>query len=379
MNKTVSIVRCAAYRDKEVLEAVIRSVDLLGGIERFVKKGERILVKPNLLAAKPVETAVTTHPAFVKAVILLVKEAGATPVVGDSPGMGSAQKVAQKSGIMDVCKETGTELIELKELVIAENPKGHTFRRLDVSKEALGFDGIINLPKLKTHVQMYLTLGVKNMFGCVPGKLKPQWHLSAGVDSKDFAGMLLDLYNFLSPRLTVIDGIIAMEGNGPGSGDPRALGLVFASENAVAMDTVITRVLGAKSENVPILKAAIKRGLKEADISNVAVRGESMESVMVHGFRFPPLTGVNFADKLPYFLDRHLRKALTARPHIERAKCTLCKVCVEVCPADVMSKSGQTIDINYDRCIRCYCCQEMCPQGAITPREGWLKRVIPGL
>lgn len=379
MKKTVAIVRCGAYKDTDVLEAVKKSIGLLGGIDRFVKKGERILVKPNLLAAKPVETAVTTHPAFVKAVILLIKEAGATPVVGDSPGMGSAQKVAQKSGILDICRETGAELIELKELVVAENPGGHTFRRLEVSKEALGFDGIINLPKLKTHVQMYLTLGVKNMFGCVPGKLKPQWHLSSGVDSKDFAGMLLDLYYFLSPRLTIMDGIVAMEGNGPGSGDPRALGLVFASENAVAMDTVIARVLGCKASSVPILKAAIGRGLKESDISNIAVCGESMESVLVHGFRFPPLTGVNFADKLPYFLDRHLRKALTSRPHIDKVKCSLCKVCVEVCPPEVMSKSGQMIDINYDRCIRCYCCQEMCPQGAITAREGWLKRAIPGL
>ena len=378
MKKTVAIVRCGSYAEKEVFEGVKKGIDLLGGIERFVKRGERILVKPNLLAARPADAAVTTHPAVVRAVILILKEAGAIPAVGDSPGMGSALRAAQKSGILDVCKETGAELVELSTPVIAENPQGHTFKRLEVAKEALAFDGIVNLPKLKTHVQMFLTLGVKNMFGCVPGKLKPQWHLSAGVESGAFAGMLLDLYYFLNPRLSIMDGIVAMEGNGPASGEARKVGLIFASDNAVSMDVIIARVLGCKPERVPILKAAGDRGLKEAAPSNIAVCGEGVEAVRVHGFRFPPLASVNFAGSLPYFLDRRLRKALTSRPHVEHGKCTLCSVCVEVCPAEVMSRS-EKIDINYDRCIRCYCCQEMCPQGAITAREGWLKRIIPGL
>ncbi|HAO94174.1 MAG: hypothetical protein A2X99_04615 [Deltaproteobacteria bacterium GWB2_55_19] len=372
----VSITRCTSYEIQEVYRAVKESIDLLGGMDRFVSMGERILLKPNLLAGKPPETAVTTHPEVVRVLIRLVKEAGGVPVVGDSPGLGAAMKVADKCGVGPVCREEGVELVDLKTLVVAENPGGRTFKRLEVAKEALDCDGIINIPKLKTHAQMFLTLGVKNLFGCVPGKLKPQWHLSAGVESSHFAAMLLDLYAFLHPRLTVMDGVVGMEGNGPGAGDPRKIGLVFAGADAVALDTVAATVLGAHPHDLPLLKAAAIRGLN-TDINGIEVLGEEISNVKVHGFKFAPLVSLNFADRLPHFLDRRLRRALTSRPSVERAKCTLCNICVQVCPAEVMTKT-ERIGIDYDRCIRCYCCQEMCPEGAIAPVDGWLKRLIPG-
>ncbi|MDO8426569.1 MAG: DUF362 domain-containing protein [Deltaproteobacteria bacterium] len=374
----VSITRCGSYAEGSVQKALRENIDALGGVESFVKKGEEILIKPNLLSGKPPEAAVTTHPSVVKAMILLIKDAGARPYVGDSPGLGTARKAAEKCGILEVCRQTQTELIEFKELVFAENPEGHTFKRLEVAKEVLSFDGIINLPKLKTHAQMYLTLGVKNMFGCVPGKLKPQWHLSAGVDSMDFASMLLDLYMFLKPRLTVIDGIVSMEGNGPGSGTPRHTNLIFSGADCISLDTVIAEALGAKPESIPILKAARLRGMKGALLKNIEVVGEKIEEIRVKDFVFPPLLSVNFASSLPCFIDKRIRKALTSRPHVREEDCNLCSICVEVCPADVMEKTGRII-IDYDRCIRCYCCQEMCPKGAIAPKEGWLKKIIPGM
>src|SRR3990170_873835 len=181
MKPDVVITKCGDYKNEEAYRAIKGAVDLLGGIGAFVKKGERILLKPTLLSAKPSEAAVTTHPAVVRAVIQLVQEAGATPVVGDSPGIGSAEKVAQKCGIAAVAKEFGVEIINLAASTSIENPNGKTFKRLELSKEAIEVDGIINLPKLKTHAQMFLTLGVKNMFGCVVGARKPQWHMAAGV------------------------------------------------------------------------------------------------------------------------------------------------------------------------------------------------------
>ena len=377
MAPSVSITKCSTYGTDEVESAVGRAVELAGGMGRFVKKGERILLKPNLLSAKPSEKAVTTPPEVVRAIIGLVRRAGATPVVGDSPGLGSALKVARRCGVLDVCVQTNTPLVDLKTLVIVENPGGHTFKRLEIAREALEFDGIINIPKVKTHAQMYLTLGVKNLFGCVPGKRKPQWHLSAGVDGLQFASMLLDLAAFLSPRLTIADGIVAMEGNGPGSGDPRELGLVFCSADCLAMDAVIAGVLGADPQKTPILRAALSRGLTSARAGNITVTGEDIEGVRVSDFRFPPPLNVNFASSLPDFLDKRIRKALTSRPHIDPRACNLCRVCVKVCPAGVMTAGGR-IRIDYDMCIRCYCCQEMCPQGAISARDGWLKRLIPG-
>jgi uncharacterized protein (DUF362 family)/Pyruvate/2-oxoacid:ferredoxin oxidoreductase delta subunit len=375
MNPKVSILKCTGYGYEEVYNAVKKATDLLGGIGKFVKKGERILVKPNLLSSKPPEAAVTTHPSVVKAVLLLVQQAGAVPVVGDSPGIGSGSKVAEKCGVMDVCRETGTEFVDLKTPVLVENPNGRTFKRLEVAKEALEVDGIINLPKLKTHAQMFLTLGVKNIFGCVPGKLKAQLHLSAGVDTVSFAGMILDLYLFLRPRLTVMDGIVAMEGNGPGSGDPKALGLLFASRDAVAMDRVVTEILGARYNDSPVLRCAREVGLLGAELARIDVVGEEVRNVRVSGFRFPPLVSTNFTANLPYFIDRRIRSALTSRPYITTKKCTVCGVCVDVCPAGVMDK-GTQIMIDYDNCIMCFCCQETCPEMAISVRQGWLKKVL---
>lgn len=373
----VAIKRCASYERAAVLRAVTDAVRLLGGMDRLVTRGSRVLVKPNLLAPKPPEAAVTTHPEVVRAVLSLLKDSGALPVVGDSPGLGSASKAAEKSGILEVCREMGVELIELKELVVADNPGGRTFKRLEVAREALEAGCIINVPKLKTHAQMYLTMAVKNMFGCVPGKLKAQWHLSAGVESRHFASMLLELCLFLSPKLSIMDAVEAMEGNGPGSGDPTRLCLIFAGQDPVALDAVAAEVVGASARDVPLLKAAIDAGLPGAVASGRVVLGEPIEAVRTHGFRFPPLVSTNFTERLPWFLDRPIRKALTARPHIADNKCTLCGVCVGVCPAGVMEAANR-VEIDYDRCIRCYCCQEMCPKGAISSKDGWLKRLIPG-
>lgn len=376
-NPTVSIIRSNEYGET-VYNKVKEAVDLLGGISKFVGKGERILVKPNLLIDKPPEAAVTTHPYIVAATIRLVQEAGATPVVGDSPCIKSAAKVAKGAGILDVCNKAGVELIEFTENVAVDNPDGHLYRRLEIAKEVLAFDGIINVAKLKTHAQMYLTLGIKNLFGCVAGKAKPQWHLSAGTDSQAFAAMLLDLHLFLNPRLNIMDGIVGMEGNGPGSGTPVNIGLLLASADAVAMDTVITELLGADPLAPPIQRVASGWELPGSKLRQITVAGEKVSDVKVARFAFPPLMHTNFADKLPYFIDRRLRKAITTRPHVEHDKCVLCNKCVNICPPAIMS-SAKKIKIEYAECIRCFCCQEACPTGAILPKDGWLKKIIPGL
>lgn len=375
MNPRVSILKCKGYAADEVYNAVKRATELLGGVENFVRPGERILVKPNLLSGKPPGAAVSTHPSVVKAVIRLVREAGAEPVVGDSPGFGNASRVAEKCGIMEVLRETATEFVDLKTPVRVENPEGLTFKRLEVAKEALEADGIINLPKLKTHAQMFLTMGVKNLFGCVPGKLKAQLHLTAGVDPLSFAGMLLDLYFLLRPRLTIMDAIVAMEGNGPASGEPRGLGLLFASADAVSMDCVAAGLLGAACDDLPVLRRAREAGLRE-EPARIEVLGEAPPDVRVSGFRFPPISSTNFAANLPGFIERRIRKALTTRPRVSGEKCTLCGVCVEACAAGVMEMGGR-IMIDYDKCIRCYCCQELCPEGAISVKKGWLLGVLP--
>ncbi len=378
MNQKVSIQSSSDYDFGNVKGAIARSIDALNGMSCFVREGERILIKPNILAGKPAEAAVTTHPAVVKAVIELVKEAGATPVVGDSPGLGSAHGAGKKCGILGVCEETGTEFVDLKTLLLVENPEGRTFKRLEIAREALNVDGIINLPKLKTHGQMLLTLSIKNLFGCVPGKRKPQWHLTAGVDTDSFAGMILDLFTFLKPRLNIIDGVVGMEGNGPAGGEPRQIGMILASPDGAALDRVICEIVGADYKDVPILKKAVEEGFAPENVSEIEILGAELKDIRIKNFKLPPLVNVNFAAFLPEFLDKKVRRAMTSRPNIIDKNCTLCNVCVEVCPAEVMTKL-EHIDIDYDNCIRCYCCQEMCPDGAIDVKDGWLKKILPGL
>jgi len=378
MNHSVSLKKCSGYNSLEAYNSVKDAIELLGGMDSFISRGERILLKPNLLTAKPVDSAVTTHPSVVRALIRLVKEAGATPFVGDSPAIGKPGKVAKRCGIMEVCAEEDVEFIGFDSAVNVDNPEGHIFKRLEVARAVMEADGIINIPKLKTHAQMLLTMGVKNLFGCVPGKRKPQWHLSAGADTLYFADMMLDLYLFIRPRLTVMDAVVAMEGNGPASGDPRPIGLIAASNEAIALDAICAHILGVSAEDVPILTAAKNRGLTEAEFENAEVLGDDMSLFKVADFKLPPLVHTRFTEGLPYFIGSRLRKSLTVRPHIIESRCTHCDLCVGVCPARIM-ESYKKIKIDYDQCIRCFCCQEMCPNEAITAKAGWLKKIIPGL
>src|SRR3990172_2744264 len=274
MSKVV-LKRCPDYDIERVYQSIAESIELLGGISSFINKGERVLLKPNLLSAKPIEKAVTTHPAVIEAVIRIVKDAGANPFIGDSPGIGSAGQVAAKSGIKEVAERCGVDIVNLSDGVLIENDKGKVFKRFDVSRMAFEADAIINIPKLKTHAMMTMTLGVKNLFGCVPGKRKVSWHFEAGHDKMAFAKMLVELYTLLSPSLTILDGIVGMEGDGPGSGSPREMGIVAASGDAVALDLVVSRMVGLKREELPTTMAALELGAGETDIEKIEVLGDA--------------------------------------------------------------------------------------------------------
>ena len=374
----VSIVRCPDYESTLVYEAVKKAIDLVGGIESYVRTGETVLLKPNILAGKSAETGVTTHPMILRAVLRLVQDAGGIALVGDSSAIGNTRKNAERAGLLKVCTEFNAEFVELKTPVVLKNPGARLFKRVEVAKEAILCDAIINLPKMKTHAQMYLTLGVKNLFGCVPGKRKLQWHLSAGVDTASFATMLLDLAMLLKPRLTILDAITAMEGNGPASGDLRNVGLVMASPEPLSLDRVAVEVLGARAQDMPVLKAAAKTDPTLVDLSGIEVKGAKIEEVKIGDFKFPPLADIDFSSVLPYFLSKRVKKAMTSRPDIDAQLCALCNVCASLCPADAMERTTRIV-IDYETCIRCYCCQESCPQGVISTKEGWLKKLLPGL
>lgn len=372
----VAIVKAGSYNDEQAYKDIKNAVGLLGGINRFVKKGNKVLLKPNLLSAKPPETGITTHPAVIKAVAKLVIEAGAIPFIGDSPGGRAVnfEKVAAVTGMKQAADELGIKLVEFRNSVELSAANGGIFKKLNVAKEAVDADVIINLPKLKTHVQMFLTLGVKNMFGCIIGLQKAQWHFKAGVDRKYFAAMLLELYSLLKPSLTIVDGIVAMEGDGPGSaGKLRNLGLVFAGSDAVALDTVICNALGIKEDDLPILAAAKEKGIGITEMDKIDVLGERLKDVSIHDFIRPKMIDVMFG---PNLLKKFLMNNITSKPIEDRKMCTLCSKCIEACPTDIISIQNKRLEFNYDKCIRCFCCLEVCPEGAMQVKQGPLLKLF---
>ncbi len=368
----VSIVKCPDYDRERVLEAVRRSVDLLGGMSVFVKPGERVLIKPNLLKASPPEAAVTTHPEVLRAVIRLVKKAGGVALVGDSPGLGGVRNVCEKAGIMSVIEEEGALLTELDEAVPVKG--SGRFHRFQIARAASEADAVINLPKLKTHGMMTLTGAVKNLFGCIPGTRKAQWHLNAGVNRDAFARMLVELCAVIKPCLTVMDAVVGMEGNGPGSGDPREIGLVLAGRDPVALDVVAGSIVGADPALLYTVRAAAEAGIGETRLEKIALLGEHRDDVAVRGFRLPPQEHPEW--RLPEWGKRILKDALTTRPVIDHSECIRCDVCQGHCPQGAIEDAGKRLEIRYRDCIRCFCCQEFCPRGAISVGRGWALKIM---
>jgi uncharacterized protein (DUF362 family)/Pyruvate/2-oxoacid:ferredoxin oxidoreductase delta subunit len=368
----VAVVACTDYRGEQVRSAVTRAVDHVGGIRAFVRPGDRVLIKPNLLKASAPETAVTTHPEVIRAVIRLVRDAGGEPQLGDSPGFGDLRRVCEKTGVLDVIEQEGVRLADM-DTAVRVKTRGQ-FHHFEVARGVHEADVVINLPKLKTHGMMTLTGAVKNLFGCIPGKRKIQWHFNTGVNRDAFARMLVELSALIRPALTVMDAVVGMEGNGPGSGDPRPIGVVMAANDPVALDAVAGAIVGAGPETLYVIRAAAVAGIGETNLERISLRGEPLEAVMVRDFRLPPQEHLEW--QLPEWGRRLLKDALTTRPVIDHRSCMQCGVCEGHCPQKAIRRRGRRLAIEYRDCIRCFCCQEFCPRGAITVGKGWALRLV---
>ena len=324
-----------------------------------IRPGDRVLLKPNLLSPSPPKTAILTHPLVARAAAEYVLSKGAHPTLSDSSAMGTFNRILKMGGFREALQDLEVELKEFTDSV--EVDVGEPFGRIEIAKDALETDLIVNLPKLKTHSQMLLTLGVKNTFGCVVGYRKVEWHMKAGVDRDMFARLLVQIHRAVAPTATILDGISCLEGDGPGRGGiPRQIGVILASESAVALDMAVCTMLGMQTDRLPTTRAAGHLGLIPEAID---LDGSLPE---VRGFKLPGETSLIYGPKP---LQNLLRRYLLQRPVVDTATCTLCEECLKFCPADAITREGNTLAFAYDRCIRCYCCVEICPQGALHARE----------
>lgn len=368
--RTISVTSTKSYDKTEVTAAVRRHFELLK-LDKIIKPQMKVLLKPNLLMKRKPEEITTTHPAVVGGIIACLQELGVTDItIADSPG-GPYTKVAlsgiyEASGMNAIAEEYHVKLnFDFKsfEKTVDDSVMVKSFTLINPVKNA---DFIIDIAKLKTHAMTTLSGGVKNMFGTVPGLMKPEFHWRFP-EKDNFCNMLLDLCTTVKPDLTFVDAIVSMEGNGPSGGTPKNTGMLLASYSPYNMDVALCKVIGAKTADVPTVTNAISRKLCVEDFSMLSVVGDVMNCF--HDYKMPEGKSLGFYDALPIFLAKPLKpfieRFLTSKPVIQKRKCIGCGKCAESCPANTIAILEKKAVIDYSNCIKCFCCHEMCPVKAI--------------
>jgi len=381
MSSRVAVVSCPSYEPEAVFEAVKRGLGLLGGAASFASRGERILLKPNLLVGKNPSQAVTTHPAVFEAVIRAFSEVGASLSYGDSPGYGNPKQTAAKAGLAAAAETHGVPFADFDTAMLVPSPGSEDGNIFPIAAGVLEADGVVSLSKMKTHQLTRITGAVKNQFGCIVGFEKANYHLRFP-NLRQFSSMLVDLNLVIGPRLHVMDGITAMQGEGPSSGNPVSMGVLLFSRDPVALDSVFCRLVRLDPAFVPTITEGAAKGLGVFAEGEVELLGDCIDDLARPDFdvKREPAEG---ASTLRAILP--LKNQLVCRPEIIEKRCVKCGICVGACPVP-----GKALDFSglartkpprydYSRCIRCYCCHEMCPHKAIVVRLPLLGRIVSRL
>jgi uncharacterized protein (DUF362 family)/ferredoxin len=386
MNSKVYVIECADY--DQVEDKLPELIGLMGGIERFASRGERLALKVNLLLEAAPEQAVTTHPKVVSAMGKLVRGAGAEGVIVDSPGSGFRytskvlEGIYQTSGMVQAAGESGVRLNTDTTFETISYAEGKFIKRFEVITPVLKADGVLNLCKLKSHCFTSMTGAVKNNFGVIPGRAKPGYHQKLS-DRGRFVRMLLDLAGFVAPRISIMDAVVAMEGDGPSAGNPRPLGLILGAENPLALDVIAGEIIGLPREKNPFLLEAERMGLFPHHINQVELVGADISQLRIPDFKFPPTIyeGTGLGGHLKWWqrlLEPVFKDALTLKPRIKKVLCQACGACYGACPAGAikLQRRGKKpfAEIDDNKCIRCYCCHEMCQEKAVYLHKSLLHR-----
>ena len=377
MKSKVALIRCNSYDQQEVNQAISRGLELLGGAGSFCKAEEKILLKVNLLAGDVPEKCVTTHPAVFHAVAECFLAAGACLSYGDSPGFGVSGAAAKKAGITDVAEALKLEAADFKDGRDVFFEEGNQNKKFFIANGVLDCEGLISLPKMKTHGLERFTGAVKNQFGCVVGMRKGEFHVKLP-DATDFAKMLVDLNSYVKPRLYIMDGIVAMEGNGPRGGTPRPMNVLLFSTDPIALDATASRMINLNPLFVPTTLVGSETGAGNYKEEDIELVGDPLKDFICMDFNVER-SAVKSVKKGR--MVQFLNNRLVAKPYILEEKCNQCGTCVQSCPVEGKAVNWLEGDktkppvYDYSKCIKCYCCQEMCPESAIVLKDPLIIKV----
>ncbi|WP_082759802.1 DUF362 domain-containing protein [Abyssisolibacter fermentans] len=383
MINIVSLDKCNNYEYSKVKDSILKSFDNLGGIEKYINKKDRVLLKLNLVIKKSPDKAATTHPTFVKALAEVLIEYGAEVIIGDSPG-GPFNKAILKSiyntcQISNIAEETGAKLNFNTNSMQVSFPDGKLLKRLTVTQMLEDVDKVISVSKLKTHCMMLFTGAVKNQFGIIPGSLKSEYHFKMP-EVKDFADALVDICLYANPVLSFMDGIVGMEGDGPTSGNPRQIGAVIASNSPYHLDVVASSIINIDAKKIPTINSCINRGICSGSLDDIKLVGDNIDDFMIKDFKMPIIRCVDFvSDRFPQFVSSLCNKLLQPKPIFIHDDCTGCGKCANSCPPKIIEMKDNRPVVDLDNCIRCFCCHELCPKKAIEIYRPPLMRLLSKL
>ena len=345
-------------------------MNLLGGIDKFIKSNSRVLIKPNLLMAKEPEFGITTHPEVVRAVARILKEINCKLLIGDGPCVWGNQienvdEVYELTGVKQVAEEERIEIVKFE--------KSRWWGQFPLTTCVDDCDCFVSIPKFKTHDLTILTGAIKNLFGLVTGLYKTELHKKYP-EKEALAKILVDIYEQAKPALTIVDGVVAMEGDGPASGgNLRDTGLLLAGSDCVALDSVLALIMGLEPFDILTNKQAAQRGEGIADINSIQILGEELQGVMGEPFKLP---STSIISKIPRPVINLAGRFIRFYPTVNHDNCNRCQACIKACPEKVISMKNNRIVIDYSRCIYCFCCQEACPNAAIDIDRSLIARLL---
>jgi len=354
------------FYNKDLIKSKIdKGFSLIGGFFKYFKKGDKVLLKPNLLAQDPPEKATTTHPVFFEAVCQYFLDNGINIIAGDSPAISKSLDAARVSGILDVCNRLNIPFATMEKSYKVVFKNGIAAKSFDLAFELKNIDKVVSLPKLKNHALTIYTGSMKNLFGLIPGRKKAMLHTKYP-DIVMFSHMIVDLLEVIKPTISIMDAILAQEGNGPRGGNPVYLNTLIMGEHPFIVDLIASYYIGYNPEKIPIIREFGFRHKLSFDLKDHEIFGDKI--LVVKNFKKTKsknnMLSIGFLTPIIEWL-------FTPKPHVIKDKCMKCGLCYETCPSTPKTISWAKNEIpqfNYNYCIRCFCCQEACPYSAIIKK-----------